>query len=499
MEGAVSSHSFESSHGSDGAAGRSQPFAAVPGSGFTTGAADPWCPGCGHTPVVRALQEALTRRFAPQDVTLVTDIGCIGMADGLFRCHTVHGLHGRAPALGAGIAITLDPAQKTVVLMGDGGAAIGLQHILECARLNVDLTLVVCNNQNYGMTGGQHSAFTCEGVTTTTTPDGASQPPFRLCELVAPLGVHRARASATSRDLVDVIERALDWRGFALVETLNYCPSYTGKMNPDKLTPRAMTAFFEAQGLGPGEWPAVTTVAPFRFTAAPVPRAPRALTPGFRAALDGTVRVLLAGSAGEGVQSAAEVFAQAAIRSGLEVAVRGEYPVTVGKGFSAAFLVLSAEPIGSPAGERWDHALVCSDDGLRYVSDHLDGIRRLVLDTSLPAPDAPNRPHLPPDPTGVGLRHPTVSFLWLAAPDGLGVVPNPDSAAGARPAAPAPTVEHTELRRFGARQAAFAALVWLLARENWFPADALRAAVADIGNPKVRASLESVLTALMPA
>ena len=94
---------------------------------FVSGAPDPWCPGCGHTSVVRSLQEAMARTKNPHDTVLVTDIGCVGMADRLFTCHTVHGLHGRAPALGTGIAISSSPHVKVVVLMGDGGAAIGLR------------------------------------------------------------------------------------------------------------------------------------------------------------------------------------------------------------------------------------------------------------------------------------------------------------------------------------------------------------------------------------
>ncbi len=389
---------------------------------FASGAKDPWCPGCGHTSVMHSLQAALERTGNPRDTVLVTDIGCIGMADGLFTSHTVHGLHGRAVALGTGIAISSQPHVRVVVLMGDGGAAIGLQHIMEAARLNVNLTLIVCNNQNYGMTGGQHSAYTCLGVTTPTTPTGAEQAPFRLCELVAPLNVHRARVLANERGLVDSLESALKHQGFSLVETMNFCPSYSGKYNPETLKPRAMKAFFEEQGLTFCEQPAGTTVAPYRFDPRPqlheIPLIPR--QPLHR--LEGSVRILLAGSAGEGVQSVAELFAQAAMRAGLEVSIRGEYPVTVGKGFSVAFLLLSSDPILSPAGESQDVALVCSDDGLRFTLEHLAGIRRLVLDTSLEAPSPEMlSPKPTPEPTGAGLAHPTVSILWHANPQGLDV------------------------------------------------------------------------------
>lgn len=421
---------------------------------FATGAPDPWCPGCGHTAVVRALLEALARSYRPQDVVLVTDIGCIGMADAQFSCHTVHGLHGRGPALAAGIAITRPrPEMKVVALMGDGGAAIGLQHLMECARLNAEMTLVVCNNQNYGMTGGQHSAYTMQGVKTVTTPEGMAQSPFALCEMLAPLGVMRSRLLATSKKLADVLAASLAHRGFALVETMNYCPSYSGKMNPDRLTPRAMEDFFSAQGLAFGTFPATTTAPPFNFVATPRSRPPQ-VTPLLHGnALAGQVRILLAGSAGEGVQSAAEVFAQAALRSGLEAVVRGEYPVTVGKGFSAAYLLLSAEPVLSPAGETWDFALVTSGDGLRFARPRLPQTRTVVLDSS------------------------------LAPPAGEEV------AAASAPA----SVEQVDFRRHGSRSAAFAALVWALEREGWFPLEALREAVNELPSPKARDSLLAVL------
>ncbi len=417
-------------------------------SPFATGAPDPWCPGCGHLPVVRALYQVLARRYRPLDVVLVTDIGCVGMADALFTCHTVHGLHGRSPALAAGLAMNLPEGRKVVTLMGDGGAAIGLQHVLECARLNVDMLLVVCDNQNYGMTGGQHSAYTLPGVRTTTTPEGSALRPFPLCELVAPLGVFRARTLAVGPDLVPALDAALGHRGFALVETLNWCPSYAGKQNPDRVTPRGLAACFEANGLPLGTWPAPTAIPPFRHEPRPRPRELQAIPVTRVPSLDRPVRLLLAGSAGEGVQLAAEVFARAAVGAGLQVALRGEYPVTVGKGFSSAFLVLSPRPVLAPAGDDWEVGAVTSVEGLRFALGRVAGTPRVVLDASLEPPPA------------------------LACAD------------------------RVDLRRFGARQAAFAALAWWLRRERWFPLEALAETVDALASTTQRDTFRAVLEGL---
>jgi len=418
---------------------------------FATGLRDPWCPGCGHTLVARALQETLARSYKPHDVVLVSDIGCIGMADVLFTCHTVHGLHGRAPALASGIAMTMDGAErkKVVCLMGDGGAAIGLQHVMECARLNVDVTLVVCNNQNYGMTGGQHSAYTETGIKTTTTPAGNPLRPFPLGDMVAPLGVLHGRVlAASSAELREALERCLAHRGFSLLETFNYCPSYSGKLNPESLAPKEMKRFFSEHGVEFGLWDTGAPPAPYRFRAEPrLPQLKEAASP-HRHALDHVVDLLIAGSAGEGVQTAAELLAEAAIASGLEVAVRGEYPVTVGKGFSCSFVRLSPEPIGSPITDTYDVGLVTSVDGVRWTGVRGRATKRTIADSSLELPEA---------------------------------------LAGA---------ERHDLRRFGPKQAAFAGLASLLLEQKWFPAAALRETLAGLRSPKMRDGLTGVLDTL---
>ena len=140
-------------------------------SDFLTSPAFPYCKGCGHHLIARntvRAYEALDLR--PLDVVMVTDIGCHGIIDRCLATHTLHGLHGRSVALGAGIAMSLPPDKKVVVFIGDGGATIGLQHLLEAARLNVGLTVVVHNNFLYGMTGGQPSGLTPCGFRTVIMP-----------------------------------------------------------------------------------------------------------------------------------------------------------------------------------------------------------------------------------------------------------------------------------------------------------------------------------------
>src|SRR3990172_7967939 len=154
---------------------------------MTEGAVMPFCKGCGHTNILNKLNDALTSlNLKPEDVCLVTDIGCIGLADPLFdRIHTVHTTHGRSTAFATGIeladSILGDSKAKTIVLIGDGGATIGLQHLIQAALLNVDVTVLVCNNFLYGMEGGQSSGFSPTDFVTPSTSWGSFIPPLDFC------------------------------------------------------------------------------------------------------------------------------------------------------------------------------------------------------------------------------------------------------------------------------------------------------------------------------
>jgi len=352
----------------------------------------PYCRGCGHALVVRHLSRALERLgLPPRSVALTTDIGCVGLADSLFpHLHTVHTTHGRSTAFATGMALAeavLEPkglpAQaglKPVVLIGDGGAMIGLLHLVHAAQLNVDVTVLVHNNFLFGMTGGQHSALTPLDFATATTPAGNSTPPLDLLALLrAAHAGFLARDYATSAGLDTLIAEAIQFPGFALVEILELCPTYGTRWN--QLTGAALQEIAARQGYWIGKMEAEQE----RPTFLKVWRQDKETrkskiengnskieegqTPGFdfRASSfdfpSGELRVVVAGSAGERVQSAAALFCRAALAAGLYTTQKNDNPVTQGTGFSLSEICLSREPIEFTGMESPDVVMVLSQDG----------------------------------------------------------------------------------------------------------------------------------------
>jgi pyruvate/2-oxoacid:ferredoxin oxidoreductase beta subunit len=218
----------------------------------------PFCKGCGHTHILRKLNDALVKlQLRPADIALVTDIGCIGLSDLMFDpLHTVHTTHGRSTAFATGIqiadAVLGNSALKTIVLIGDGGAMIGLQHIVNAALLNVDLTVVLCNNFLFGMTGGQNSAFSPYDFITPTTPTGNIIRPVDMCRMAEAAGGEFAvRALATQKDLSDIFVRAIEHPGFSIVEVAELCTEHATERND--LAGNKLAGLIESQGQKLGE------------------------------------------------------------------------------------------------------------------------------------------------------------------------------------------------------------------------------------------------------
>jgi 2-oxoglutarate ferredoxin oxidoreductase subunit beta len=368
----------------------------------------PYCRGCGHASVVRHLSRALERlQLPPRSVALTTDIGCVGLADSLFPfLHTVHTTHGRSTAFATGMAlaeVVLEPSGlKPVVMIGDGGAMIGLLHLVHAAQLNVDVTVLLHNNFLFGMTGGQHSALTPLDFTTATTPAGNWTPPLDLVALLrAAHAGFLARQFATDTTLDGVIAEAIAYPGFALVEILELCTAYGTRWN--QLTGSTLKEIVARQGYQIGRLEAETGRPTLRdlyrrerpSRSARVAK-PEAETPTPAAPLARELRLVVAGSAGERVQSAAALLCRAALEAGLYTTQKNDNPVTQGTGFSLSEICLSSNPIEYTGMENPDVVIISSGDGLKELQANGTLARcrsetLLLVDADLDEPRAQGR------------------------------------------------------------------------------------------------------------
>jgi pyruvate/2-oxoacid:ferredoxin oxidoreductase beta subunit/Pyruvate/2-oxoacid:ferredoxin oxidoreductase gamma subunit len=325
--------------------------------------------------VVRQLSNALERLgLPPCSIVLTTDIGCMGLADSLFPyLHTVHTTHGRSTAFATGMALAdalLEPqGLKPIVMIGDGGAMIGLLHLVHAAQLNVDVTVLVHNNFLFGMTGGQHSALTPLNWVTATTPEGNWTPPLDMLSLLRTAHAgFLARQFATSPDLATIIADAIDFPGFSLVEIIELCPAYGTRWN--RADGAALREIVQRQGYGIGEMEMGVERPTFRElyhhemeSRRPEPRRPASPKIGAQASLTEEVRVVLAGTAGERVQSGATLLCRAALAAGLYCTQKNDNPATQGSGFSLSEICLSPQPIDYTGIETPDAVLAVSEDG----------------------------------------------------------------------------------------------------------------------------------------
>jgi 2-oxoglutarate/2-oxoacid ferredoxin oxidoreductase subunit beta len=188
-----------------------------------------WCPGCGNFSLLEAMKKALVQRqLAPRDVLFVSGIGQAAKAPHYLNANLFNGLHGRALPVATGAKLA-NPMLKVIVESGDGCSyGEGGNHFLAAIRRNIDLTLVVHDNQVYGLTKGQASPTTGEGFVTKAQPHGVIAAPFNpVAVAVAMHAGFVARGFSGAIDqLADLIVAAIDHPGFALVDVLQPCVSF---------------------------------------------------------------------------------------------------------------------------------------------------------------------------------------------------------------------------------------------------------------------------------
>lgn len=193
-----------------------------------------WCSGCGNGIALMSVLRAIDNlKLEKSRVVMVSGIGCSSRAVGYVDFNTLHTAHGRAIPFATGIKLA-NPRLHVIVVAGDGDIiAIGGNHFIHAARRNIDITVIMFNNANYGMTSGQYSPLTPINSITSTSKYGAMERAFDMCQLAQAAGaVYVARGTTYHvRLLDDLIKQAVQIKGFSFVEIISACPTYYGRYN----------------------------------------------------------------------------------------------------------------------------------------------------------------------------------------------------------------------------------------------------------------------------
>ena len=330
----------------------------------------PFCPGCGHHQLLKALDQALVKlQLDPKKVVIVTDIGCIGLSDRWFITSAFHGLHGRSITYACGLKLAR-PDLTVITLMGDGACGIGGTHFLNVARRNIGIKLLIGNNFNYGMTGGQHSVTTPTDGVTSTTPWGNAEGPMDLCGTAIAAGASWAyRTTSFEKDLADTIVEAIRQPGYALVDVWELCTAYYSPRN--KFKKADLYSLVEGYGFKLGlladkPRPEYSEKYNQSFAARPAggKKTPRIETK-FSNDVSKQTGIVIAGSAGQKVKSTASLLARAGMFAGLEATQKDDYPITVMTGHSLAEVILSPEKVEYTGISEPDYFILISEDGLK--------------------------------------------------------------------------------------------------------------------------------------
>ena len=185
-----------------------------------------WCPGCGDYSILAAVQLALpdmgVRR---EEVVFVSGIGCAARFPYYMNTYGMHSIHGRAPAIATGLAMAR-PDLHVFVVSGDGDAlSIGGNHLIHALRRNVNLTILLFNNQIYGLTKGQYSPTSETGKVTKSTPFGSIEKPFNPVSVA--LGAEASFVARTHdmdrKHMMEMVMRAHEHQGASIVEIYQNC------------------------------------------------------------------------------------------------------------------------------------------------------------------------------------------------------------------------------------------------------------------------------------
>lgn len=188
-----------------------------------------WCPGCGDFSIQAAIQRAAANvGLEPENLAVISGIGCSGRISGYINAYGLHGIHGRALPIAQGVKLA--NRDLTVIASGgDGdGFAIGMGHTVHAIRRNINITYIVMDNQIYGLTKGQTSPRSGEGFKTKSTPEGAVETTLSPLEIALASGATFVAQSFSSdiKQLTSLIEQGIQHEGFSLINVFSPCVTF---------------------------------------------------------------------------------------------------------------------------------------------------------------------------------------------------------------------------------------------------------------------------------
>ncbi len=192
-----------------------------------------WCPGCGNFAIIKILKQALENAgIEPRKLVLVSGIGQAAKMPQYLQCHYFNGLHGRSLPVATAVK-ACNPALCVIAESGDGCTyGEGGNHFLHTIRRNPDIVNLVHNNMIYGLTKGQGAPTTMQGMKTSIQLKGYALEPFNplAAALAMGAGFVARVSSGDAAQATTVIEQALDYPGYALVDIFHPCISFN-KLN----------------------------------------------------------------------------------------------------------------------------------------------------------------------------------------------------------------------------------------------------------------------------
>lgn len=188
-----------------------------------------WCPGCGDFGVLNATYRGLAGlKLASDETVVISGIGCSSRFPHFLKTFGFHTVHGRALPVAQGLKMAR-PDLTVVAVGGDGDMfSIGMGHLVHAALRNIDITVVVMDNEIYGLTKGQTSPTSPHGHVTKSTPYGLLASQFNPISTVLSLNVSFvARGySAKPKELASLIEQGVQHKGFSFIHVLSPCPTF---------------------------------------------------------------------------------------------------------------------------------------------------------------------------------------------------------------------------------------------------------------------------------